>query len=400
MVFNSLNFAVFFALVYVFYVFLERKWQNLLLLVASYVFYSFWDWRFLSLVLFSTCLNYYAGSRIFEASGEKHRKYLLTAAVVLNLSVLAYFKYANFFLDNLQNMLWALGWEVDGVTLSVILPLGISFYTFQAMSYPIDIYRKVIEPTRKFQDFALFIVFFPQLVAGPIERARNLLPQIENDRRICADDIYQGSWLIFWGLFKKIVIADNLKKFTYAAFTPTPAVSGSMALLAMYAFAFQVYADFSGYSNMARGIARLLGFNIMTNFRTPFFARNLYDFWQRWHISLTTWVKEYVFYPLALVRYRKWSIPAPIVILLTWSIMGLWHGAAWRFVLWGVYHGILLVLYNKVRPVLISIGERSKAFKKCGNTMSVLLVFNLFSVGILFFALGNVAQVVFTLKEM
>ncbi|MGB2706007.1 MAG: MBOAT family O-acyltransferase [Candidatus Omnitrophota bacterium] len=395
MLFNSLQFALFFLIVYGLYLCLKHKWQNLLLLLASYVFYSFWDWRFLSLIILSTFFNYYLGLKINSASDRRKSKIFLVIAICLNLGMLGFFKYFNFFADNLQILLWGFGWRVSRVTLRIVLPLGISFYTFQAMSYPIDIYRRVIKPTRRFFNFALFIAFFPQLVAGPIERARNLIPQIANKRNITLDAFYGGCWLIFWGLFKKIVIADNLAKITDMAFgRGGSAFAGSAALIATYAFAFQVYADFSGYSNMARGLAKLLGFNLMVNFRVPFFSSNLYDFWQRWHISLTTWIKEYLYYPLALAKFFGRRLSAPIVVIITWAIMGLWHGAMWKFVLWGVYHGVILVIYSRIRPYLLLIGGKEKNFLSgIWLTLKILLVFHLFSVGILFFAAETTPQV-------
>ena len=392
MLFNSLHFALFFAVLYVLYIVFKHKWQNILLLLASYVFYSFWDWRFLSLLVISTLVNYHLGLRIDDSKEERKRKLYLILSICFNLGLLGFFKYFNFFLDNLHTLLWYLGWHVDKVTLNIILPLGISFYTFQAMSYPIDIFRRVIKPTKNITNFALFIAFFPQLIAGPIERARNLIPQIENERKLNLKSFYEGSWLILWGLFKKIVIADNLAKITEASFSRGSIVLGGTALIATYAFAFQVYADFSGYSNMARGLAKLLGFNIMVNFRMPFFSSNLYDFWQRWHISLTTWIKEYLYYPLALAKVFGRQLKAPVVIILTWAIMGFWHGAAWKFIMWGVYHGAILVLYSKIRPYLKNIKPKKAWISSCLSIVNTFIVFNLFCIGILFFAAESTTQ--------
>ncbi|MDD5040745.1 MAG: MBOAT family protein, partial [Patescibacteria group bacterium] len=366
--------------------------QNWLLLAASYMFYSFWDWRFLSLLIISTLANFYFGLRIYEETVPKRRHRSLVAIVAINLLFLGFFKYFNFFIDNLQSMLWLVGIKFNRPFLDIVLPLGISFYTFQAMSYPIDIYRGVEKPTSNLRDFALFVAFFPQLVAGPIERARHLLPQIESERSATADNLYRGAWLFFWGLFKKIVIADNIAKFTSLAFDPSGIVSGPMALLGIYAFAVQVYADFSGYSDMARGIARTMGFDIVVNFNTPFFSRDLYEFWQRWHISLTTWVKDYVFYPLAVLKIKGKSLNSALVIMITWAIMGLWHGAAWRFILWGVYHGALLVLYSSVRPYLLRIPAERTFLSRLWSLAQRVIVFNLFSFGILFFAVNSMPQ--------
>jgi D-alanyl-lipoteichoic acid acyltransferase DltB (MBOAT superfamily) len=393
MVFNSLTFALFFIPVYALYLVLPRKWQNVLLLLASYLFYSFWDWRFLSIIWLSTAINFLSGRAIGQIEGDRRRKRALAACIALNLVILGIFKYFNFFADSLQIFLWAVGIHAGRTTLQVILPLGISFYTFQAMTYPIDIYRRVIPPEKRWGDFALFVAFFPNLVAGPIERARNMLPQIARQRRVASGDFAAGAWLIFWGLFKKIVVADNLAAITAIAFDPTGVVAGATALVSMFAFAFQVYADFSGYSDMARGLARLMGFTVMQNFRTPFFASNLYDLWQRWHISLTTWIKEYVYYPLALARFGGRQLAAPAVVILTWAIMGFWHGAEWRFVVWGVYHGVLIVLYNRMRPFLYWVRPRSGIARGAWGALGAATVFTLFSAGLLFFAVDSVKGV-------
>ncbi|MBU4488053.1 MAG: MBOAT family protein [Candidatus Omnitrophica bacterium] len=392
MAFNSLQFVLFFVIVYILYLASGLKWQNKILLAASYVFYAFWDWRFLSIILVSTLFNYYGGLKIDEVDRDSERKKFLILSVCLNLGLLGFFKYYDFFAGSLQTLLWSFGWRISKVTLNIVLPLGISFYTFQAMSYPIDIYRRVIKPTRHFLDFALFVAFFPQLVAGPIERARNMLPQIQSKRHITLDQFYTGCWLIFWGLFKKIVVADNLAKVAGRVFGAQGAFTGIETLIATYAFVFQIYADFSGYSDMARGLARLMGFNIMINFRVPFFASNLYDFWQRWHISLTTWIKEYLFYPLALAKFLGRQLKPYSVVIITWAIMGFWHGPAGKFILWGVYHGVLIVLFSKIRPYLKLIRPQNRLLAGSLLTGQILTVFHLFCIGILFFAAESTAQ--------
>ena len=393
MIFNSLNFAIFFLVVYLLYLAAPHKWQNRLLLIASYVFYSFWDWRFLSLIILSTIFNYYLGIKIAEATHQKNRKLYFWLSICFNLGMLGFFKYFNFFAANLSSFLGSFGWHVDGLTLNIILPLGISFYTFQAMSYPIDINRGMIRPTRNFLDFALFITFFPLLGAGPIERARNLLPQIENRRDITLKRFYEGSWLFFWGLYKKILIADNLAKIANAALGTFGILSGVDTLVASYLVVFRIYADFSGYSDMARGISRVMGFNIMANFKVPFFSVNIADFWQRWHISLTTWIKEYLFYPLALIRVFGKQLSATFVIIITWALMGFWHGPAPVFVVWGIYHGIIIVIYSRLRPYLRLINPKNIVAAKSLIALRVITIFNLFSLGILFFALERVSQV-------
>ena len=402
MLFNSLHFALFFGITYLLYLKLHNNYQlqNKLLLAASFLFYAFWDWRFLSLVILSIFFNYYLGLKIDVSETQKRRKLFLVINLCLNLVILGFFKYYNFFAESLEGFFDIFGWHIDVVTLNIILPLGISFYTFQAMSYTIDIYRRVIKSTNNLSDFALFVSFFPLISAGPIERARNMLPQIQNKREITLGKFYEGSWLFFWGLYKKIFIADNLAKITKDVFENTTAsFPGGMILVATYAFAFQIYADFSGYSDMARGIARAMGFDVMLNFRNPFFSKNVYDFWQRWHISLTTWIKEYIFYPLALAKFFGKEIRRRFVIIITWAIMGFWHGAAWKYVFWGIYHGVVIVIYNAVRPY-ISFIKLEKPLSHVSNFLKMLLIFHIFCVGILFFAVGSSAAVLNALRSI
>lgn len=399
MLFNTVRFFIFFLIIYGLYLFLDRKRQNILLLLASYVFYCFWDWRFLSLILLSTAFNYILGLKIEEGGTPEKKRKFLVLSVCLNLAMLGFFKYFNFFIGNMEAFLGLFGFNPGPVFFNIVLPLGISFYTFQAMSYPIDIYRGVIKPTRNPLDFALFVAFFPQLVAGPIERARNLLPQFENDRVLTLDRFYKGCWLVFWGLFKKIVIADNIAKFTDVAFGGGIGFyTGGAALIATLLYSIQIYADFSGYSNMARGFAKMMGIDLMVNFRAPFFSHNLYDFWQRWHISLTTWIKEYVYYPIALGKYWGKRLAAPVVVVVTWAIMGFWHGAAWKFIVWGIYHGILLVIYSRIRPYLKAFIPGGKIATGILDVAKMIFVFLLFSVGILFFAMGSTVAVAGVLK--
>lgn len=402
MLFNSLHFALFFLIFYILYLAFQHKWQNRILLAANLVFYAFWDWRFLSLIAASIAFNYYLGLKIDASENQNKRKALLVVSIFLNLAMLGFFKYYNFFAGSLKGLFHIFGLSLDMPTLNIILPLGISFYTFQAMSYTIDIYRRVIKATKSFLDLALFISFFPLLAAGPIERARNMLPQIAAKREVTPDKFYEGAWLFFWGLYKKIVIADNLAAAVSVAFDkPGLSSPGGIVLIGMYALAFQVYADFSGYSDMARGIARAMGFNVMVNFRVPFFSSNIYDFWQRWHISLTTWIKEYVYYPLALAKFFGHQIKARLVIIITWAIMGFWHGAAWTYVLWGVYHGFVIVIYNRIRPYLILIKlKKSRTMSNILLTGKMLFIFHIFCVGILFFAVKSPSEVLTALKKI
>ena len=344
MIFNSLVFWVFFAAVYGLYRALPHRGQNVLLLVSSYFFYGWWDWRFLSLIFISTVVDYWAGLAMERAGeNERRRRIALWVSVATNLGILGFFKYFNFFADSLAGLLQVVGVDTPVRHLNIILPVGISFYTFQTMSYTLDIYRRQLEPTRSFLDFAAFVSFFPQLVAGPIERAAKLLPQIEQPRTIRRGDMESGAWLVVWGLFKKCVVADNLAVLVDGVFGAETA-TGAAALLALYAFAFQIYCDFSGYSDIARGLARWMGIELMLNFNNPYFAVNPKEFWARWHISLSSWLRDYLYISLGGNRRGRGRRYANLA--LTMLLGGLWHGAAWTFVVWGAFHGLLLVVYH------------------------------------------------------
>jgi D-alanyl-lipoteichoic acid acyltransferase DltB (MBOAT superfamily) len=349
MVFNSLHFAFFFLVIYALYRVLPHRGQNWLLLAASYYFYAAWDWRFLGLLLASTLIDYTAALWLARMESSGRRKALLGLSLGFNLTMLGFFKYFNFFADNLHQIFGALGWQADFVTLRVLLPIGISFYTFMTMSYVIDVYRREIPPTRDLLDFAVFVAYFPHLVAGPILRASRLLPQIDRPRRITQEQIRDGLWLIAWGFFQKVFVADNLAGLTNAVFEPGIQPSGVQVLLGVYAFAFQIYGDFAGYSNIARGTSKLMGIELLENFRFPYFVRTPQAFWRHWHISLSTWLRDYLYIPLGGSRGSEWQTRRNL--LVTMMLGGLWHGAAWTFVLWGVYHGVLLIGYRAARRV-------------------------------------------------
>jgi alginate O-acetyltransferase complex protein AlgI len=352
MVFNSLEFILFFVAVYAAYLLLPHRAQNWMLLAASYYFYAAWDWRFLGLLLASTAVDYTLARTIGVTADPRRRRLLLAGSMVFNLSLLGFFKYFNFFADNLVGVFGALGWQLDAFTLRVILPIGISFYTFMTMSYVIDVYRRHIEPERDLLNFALFVAFFPQLVAGPILRAARLLPQIASPRHITREQIRDGLWLIAWGYLQKVYVADNLAASVNRVFDADASVTGVNVLLGTYAFALQIYGDFAGYSNIARGTSKLMGIELIENFRFPYFVRSPQDFWRHWHISLSTWLRDYLYIPLggsrgsAIATYRN--------LFLTMLLGGLWHGAAWNFVIWGAYQGIVLILYR--------LGDRARAF--------------------------------------
>jgi len=346
MLFNSLDFAVFFPIVYALYLVLPYRWQNRMLLVASYVFYGWWDWRFLYLLIASTVVDYYVGHALHNATTLERRRKIMTVSLVVNLGVLALFKYYNFFADTLITSASWFGLELDWITLNILLPVGISFYTFQSLSYTIDIYRKKLTPAKTFWDYALFVAFFPQLVAGPIERATNLLGQVENPRKIEFTQVRRGLFLILLGLFKKVAIADGVAPAVNSVFAEGWAVSGFEVFVGSFLFGVQIYGDFSGYSDIARGTAKLMGFNLMKNFHTPFFSTSPSEYWTRWHISLSSWVRDYLYYSLGLHYMRKGGSRWNRVYkaqLYAMVLMGLWHGASWTFVSWGLFMGLLLI---------------------------------------------------------
>jgi len=347
MSFVSYEFLILLGCVFGSYFLLPHRWQNYMLLVASYIFYGWWDYRFLSLMLISSVLDYfcslYADPHQSPAHSERQRKIAVIISICGNLGLLGFFKYFNFFTDSFVNVLQWFGVAVEPMTLRIILPVGISFYTFQTMSYTLDVYRGQLRSTRHFLDFCLFVSFFPQLVAGPIERASHLLPQMLAPRTVTWEKFYTGAQLAFWGYFKKMVIADNLSVVANATFNQS-SYSGSEVIIAVYAFAFQIYCDFSGYTDIARGVARMLGFEICVNFRLPYFATNPSDFWQRWHVSLSSWLRDYLYIPLG--GNRRGEVRTYINLSLTMLLGGLWHGASWHFVVWGAYHGLLLVIFR------------------------------------------------------
>nr|WP_252735924.1 MBOAT family O-acyltransferase [Zobellia sp. B3R18] len=344
--FNSLDFLIFLPVVFILYWFVFKKSlkiQNLLVIVASYVFYGWWDWRFLILIFFSTVLDFFVGQQIFKYQDNKQKaKYWLWVSVAFNLGLLGFFKYFNFFVDSFIESVNALGYSIKSVwTLRIILPVGISFYTFQTMSYSFDIYYKKLKPTTNFVSFAAFVAFFPQLVAGPIERASNLLNQINTRRVFNYEQATSGLKLILWGFFKKLVIADSLAPIVDDIFTNYPDYPASTLILGVSLFSFQVYGDFSGYTDIAIGTAKLFGVELMSNFKFPNFSRNIAEYWQRWHISLSTWFRHYLYIPMGGSRVSKLKSLRNIAVIFL--VSGLWHGANWTFVFWGGIHALLYI---------------------------------------------------------
>ena len=341
--------------------------QNLLLLVASYVFYGWWDWRFLGLIALSTLVDYFVGIRIEEADDRQRKKRWLWVSLAVNLGILGYFKYANFFIEN-----WITAWDGLGVTmhastLQVILPVGISFYTFQTLSYSIDIYRGNLKATRDPVAFAAFVSFFPQLVAGPIERATNLLPQITSPRTFTYEQGRDGMRLILWGMFKKVVVADSCAPYVDMCFDNPAAFSGSTLILGAILFSFQIYGDFSGYSDIAIGTAKLFGFELMTNFKFPYFSRDIDEFWRRWHISLSTWFRDYLYIPLGGSRVSKPKAIRNVFVIFL--ISGFWHGANWTFIVWGGIHALLFIPLFQFKAI-------ANIWKTCAEKGIQLLLVN------------------------
>ncbi|MBQ5509396.1 MAG: MBOAT family protein [Muribaculaceae bacterium] len=315
------------------------RWQNLLIVVASYVFYGWWDWRFLALIALTSVASYASGVLIEQHRG--HGKIISAANIVLNLLILAFFKYFNFFSESFATAMASLGWHCDRPTLNIVLPVGISFYTFQALSYSIDVYRRKLPASHSIIDVMAFISFFPQLVAGPIERATSLLPQIQKPRHFSAATATTGMRQMLWGLFKKMIVADSCGLIVDRIWTDIPEHHGFALLLAMVLFAFQIYADFSGYSDIAIGCARLFGIKLTTNFKVPYFSRSIREFWRRWHVTLMNWFTEYVYFPLG--GSRKGKARTVLNTIIVFALSGLWHGANWTFVLWGLYNALLFI---------------------------------------------------------
>ncbi len=396
MIFTTPEFVVFGLLFFTVYAALPERGRKAWLLFASYWFYGSWNAKFLLLIAGSTVLDFYVGRRLAATEDPRLRKRLVTLSVVANLGALGFFKYFNFFVDSAGHLLRAAGLDVSPGVLEIVLPVGISFYTFQTMSYTIDIYRQQLEPTDSLLDFALFVSFFPQLVAGPIERASHLLPQVVELTKARAD--LSGLGLIALGVFKKAVIADNVAVLVDAAYADPSGAHPAALWLATYAFAIQIYCDFSGYSDIAIGLGRLLGLEIIENFRSPYAAAGPSELWRRWHISLSSWLRDYLYIPLGGNRGGWWHIRRNL--LLTMLLGGLWHGAAWNFVLWGAWHGLLLIAF---RPRwLMALGERLEAgwTRIPSQIVRRLLFFHLVCVGWALFRATSLADCAALMRKM
>ncbi len=395
MLFNSLDFAIFLPIVFVLYWFVTNnnlKLQNALIVVASYTFYGWWDWRFLSLILFSTFVDYLVGLRLKTENNSSHRKLLLWISIFVNLGFLGFFKYYNFFLDNFVTAFTFFGSNIKPNTLNIILPVGISFYTFQTLSYTIDVYKRKLEPTKDFISFAAFVSFFPQLVAGPIERATHLLPQFYTKRTFDYDKAVDGLRQILWGLFKKVVIADNAAAFANQVFNNSADMNGSSLLLGAIFFTFQIYGDFSGYSDIAIGTSRLFGFDLMRNFAFPYFSRDIAEFWRRWHISLSTWFRDYVYIPLGGSRGGTWMKVRNTFIIFI--VSGFWHGANWTFIVWGALNAayFLPLLLTKNNRRNLDIVAQGKLLPSIKDLLQMGLTFGLTVFAWIFFRAENISH--------
>ncbi len=395
MLFNSIDFAIFLPVVFLLYWFVihkNLKLQNLLVVIASYVFYGWWDWRFLSLIIFSTLVDFSVGLALKKQENEVKRKLLLWTSILVNLGFLGVFKYYNFFLDSLYDVIPGLQVVMGFNTLNIILPVGISFYTFQTLSYSIDVYKRKLEPTNDFVAFAAFVSFFPQLVAGPIERATNLLPQFYRRRTFDYLKAVDGMRQILWGLFKKVVIADSCAEYANLIFNNSADYSGSTLVLGALFFTFQIYGDFSGYSDIAIGTARLFGFDLMRNFAFPYFSRDIAEFWRRWHISLSTWFRDYVYIPLGGSRGGTWMKVRNTFIIFV--VSGFWHGANWTFIIWGALNAIyfLPLLLTKNNRNHLEIVAKGKLLPKGKEILQIAVTFALTVFAWIFFRAENLGH--------
>ncbi|MFH0735507.1 MAG: MBOAT family O-acyltransferase [bacterium] len=397
MLFNSIDFAIFLPIVFILYWFVTNKnlkLQNALIVVSSFLFYGWWDWRFLILMIGSASVDYFVGLSLVKQENKFKRQMLALCSIVVNLGILGFFKYFNFFVDNFIAAFSFLGIKFQTTSLKIILPVGISFYTFQALSYTIDVYRKKLKPTKSVVDYFAFVSFFPQLVAGPIERATNLLPQFYFKRTFDYEKAVDGMRQILWGLFKKIVIADNCAEYANMIFNNSSHYSGSTLVLGALFFTFQIYSDFSGYSDIAIGTSRLFGFNIMQNFNFPYFSRDIAEFWRRWHISLSTWFRDYLYIPLGGSKGGLWlKIRNTLIIFI---VSGFWHGANWTFIIWGALNALFflpLLLSNKNRKNL-DIVAKGKLFPNLKELLLMLGTFALTVFAWIFFRANNVGHAI------
>lgn len=403
MLFNSFEFLFFLPIVFMLYwfVFKPRRWQNLLVVIASYIFYGWWDWRFMFLIAFTSICSFVSGLLIERFEGNRNYQKTVSAInIIINLGILVAFKYFNFFVENIESIFSAIGWKLDWATVNIILPVGISFYTFQALSYSIDVYQKKIPATHHIVEFFAYISFFPQLVAGPIERATNLLPQFQSIRHFDYHKAVDGCRQMLWGFFKKMVIADNCAQIIEESWNNYSELPSVALIILGILFTFQIYCDFSGYSDIAIGCARMFGINLSRNFQLPYFSCSIPEFWRRWHISLMSWLRDYVYIPLGGSHGGKMRTIANILIV--WTISGLWHGANWTFVCWGLFHAFILILYTLLGIKTQSNGK--PVFSQVMPTIKVLsqmlLTFSIAVIGWIIFRSESIGQAIGFFQSM
>ena len=395
MLFNSLNFAIFLPLIFILYWFVAKKsfkLQNVLLLIASYFFYACWDWRFLFLLVFSTLLDYYSGIKMSDAKSQSNKKFWFWLSISINIGFLGIFKYYNFFAESFAYGISSLGFSVNVWALKIILPVGISFYTFHGLSYVIDVYKERISAEKNFIDYSLFVSFFPLLVAGPIERATHLLPQIKKERNFDYSKAVDGLKQILWGLFKKVVIADQCAEYANSIFNNSAESSGSTLLVGVLFFTFQIYGDFSGYSDIAIGTARLFGIDLLRNFAFPYFSRDIAEFWRRWHMSLSSWFRDYLYIPLGGSKGGTWiKVRNTFIIFL---VSGFWHGANWTFIVWGFLNALYIMpsIIFKTNRNNLDIVAQGRYFPTIKELLSMLLTFSLTAFAWIFFRAENLSH--------
>lgn len=403
MLFTTLTFIIFLAIVFSVYWSLEKRvLQNLFLIVVGYIFYGWWDYRFCGLLLASSLMDYCVGLYLGRTENPLWRRTILLIGISFNAGLLGFFKYWNFFSDSLKGLLTVLGWNLDFITLKVILPVGISFYTFQSLAYIIDVYLRKTRPASSLIDYLAYISFFPQLVAGPIERSHNLLPQFENGRHFKYPLAAEGCRQMLWGFFKKMVVADNLSPIVDQAYSQPGTFSGPQLAFATFAFALQVYCDFSAYSDIAIGTAKLFGFDLMRNFAYPYFSQSMGEFWRRWHISLSTWLKDYIYIPLGGSRVspvrRSWNV------MITFLISGLWHGASWNFVIWGGIHGAAVLtegLWSGKKTLRVTdTPGGDELFPRPQTALNILATFTLTCLAWIFFRAQTLPDALYILKKI
>jgi D-alanyl-lipoteichoic acid acyltransferase DltB (MBOAT superfamily) len=402
MLFNSFEYLIFLPIVFILYwkvLNKNLKLQNFFILTASYIFYGWWDWRFLTLIFVSSCFDYFIGVKLFTQENQKKRKLLLALSIFMNLGLLGFFKYFNFFVASFSDISNSFGFNVNESSLKIILPVGISFYTFQELSYTIDVYRKKLEPTKSLISFLAYVSFFPQLVAGPVERAKNLLPQFYIKRKFDVEKAKDGLRQILLGLFKKIVIADSCAPYVNDIFTNYSNYNSSTLFFGIILFAFQIYGDFSGYSDIAIGSARLFGFNIMKNFAFPYFSRGITEYWRRWHISLSTWFRDYLYIPLGGSHCSKLKQIRNIVI--TFTVSGLWHGANWTYIFWGFANGLLFIpgiIFKKKEQT--EVVAENKFFPNLKEVLQLFITFWAINFTVVFFRSSSIKDALMYFKRM